>query len=275
MATQRLLSAVDNGGLDDTELPPRGWLSTVCCCFCKRRGAVDEDDDEESEGAPSPPQPPPARGTAAEAPLLPPVRAPRAPLPPSVRSGGRRGGDAAAAAAVLPKPPGWRAPSAGSSGAWPPATRSSSAPFTAPPPSSSAGGVASPPPLPPPLPRPCSFGALSGSAGSGPPVAHADDDCCPTCLEEWSGDNPAVPLPGCGHAFHLACVLEWSQRASSCPVCGATVDVEAVLAGDDDGALTADDSAIFHDAQSAVATDSDAGEDDAVYSSAATRYRRE
>ena len=266
MATQRLLSAADHG-LDDTELPPRGWLSTVCCCFGKRRGAADEDDDDEREEAPSQP---PARNASAEAPQLPPVRAPRAPLPPSVRSGGR-GGDAAAAAALLPKPPGWRAPSAGPSGAWPPATRSSSAPFTAPSPSASAG-VSSPPPLPPPLPRPRSFGALSGSAGSGPPAAHADDDCCPTCLEEWSGDNPAVPLPGCGHAFHLACVLEWSQRASSCPVCGATVDVEAVLAGDD-AASTADDSAVFHDAQSAVATDSDAGEDD-VYSSAA-RYRRE
>ena len=150
--------------------------------------------------------------------------------------------------------------------------------------------MSSPPPLPPPLPRPRSFASLSGSAGGGPPKAHDDDDCCPTCLEEWSADNPAVPLV-CGHAFHLACVLEWSQRASSCPVCGARVDVDAVLAGshDDGGGVSAppsasrstaslahEESAVFYDARSAVASDSDAGEDESTFTSSRTSpYRRD
>ena len=148
--------------------------------------------------------------------------------------------------------------------------------------------MSSPPPLPPPLPRPRSFASLSGSAGGGPPKAHDDDDACPTCLDEWSADNPACPLP-CGHAFHLACVLEWSQRASSCPVCGARVDAETLLAGshDDGGGVSAppstgaaslahEESAVFYDARSAVASDSDAGEDDATFTSQRTSpYRRD
>jgi len=34
-------------------------------------------------------------------------------------------------------------------------------------------------------------------------VSLADEDCCPTCFEEYSGENPKMPLV-CGHHFHLA-----------------------------------------------------------------------
>jgi len=279
MATQRLLGDDErDSGIDDLARPRAGWFSAVCCC-CFGGGA--DEDGEASGGVPSPASAGgAARASAAER------AAPRAPLPPSVRSGGRGAGsgDAAAAVALLPKPPGWRGPGAGA-GPWPPATRSS-APFATR--ASGGSGVSSPPPLPAPLPRPRSFASLAGSAGSAPPAPHADDDCCPTCLEEWSADNPAVPLPACGHAFHLACVLEWSQRASSCPVCGARVDVDAVLAASPPAAeasfasaaeTSAEEAAsVFYDARSAVASDSDCGEDgDAVYSSAtrAASHRRD
>lgn len=54
----------------------------------------------------------------------------------------------------------------------------------------------------------------------------SDDDACPTCLEPFTGDNPASVLD-CGHAFHLACHLAWEERCGSvgrgleCPLCAA------------------------------------------------------
>lgn len=57
-----------------------------------------------------------------------------------------------------------------------------------------------------------------------------DDDSCPTCLEPFTPDNPRMQL-ACGHAFHLACCLEWEERCvgslgmseATCPVCAAPV----------------------------------------------------
>ncbi|XP_057968379.1 E3 ubiquitin-protein ligase At3g02290-like [Malania oleifera] len=46
-----------------------------------------------------------------------------------------------------------------------------------------------------------------------------DEDVCPTCLEEYSPENPKI-ITKCTHHFHLACIYEWMERSESCPVCG-------------------------------------------------------
>jgi hypothetical protein len=46
----------------------------------------------------------------------------------------------------------------------------------------------------------------------------ADEDCCPTCFEEYDAENPKMPL-ACGHHFHLGCIYEWYERSELCPVC--------------------------------------------------------
>lgn len=46
----------------------------------------------------------------------------------------------------------------------------------------------------------------------------ADEDCCPTCFEEYDAENPKMRLV-CGHHFHLGCVYEWYERSELCPVC--------------------------------------------------------
>tara|TARA_B110001450_G_scaffold239943_1_gene248227 strand:+ start:887 stop:1426 length:540 start_codon:yes stop_codon:yes gene_type:complete len=40
---------------------------------------------------------------------------------------------------------------------------------------------------------------------------------CSVCL--GPADSSTVSLPGCGHSFHLPCILTWTQRDSRCPVC--------------------------------------------------------
>ncbi|KAM0949866.1 putative transcription factor C2H2 family [Dioscorea sansibarensis] len=46
-----------------------------------------------------------------------------------------------------------------------------------------------------------------------------DEDVCPTCLEEYTPENPKVILQ-CSHDFHLSCIYEWMERSEACPVCG-------------------------------------------------------
>uniref|UniRef100_A0A7N0UDV5 RING-type E3 ubiquitin transferase n=1 Tax=Kalanchoe fedtschenkoi TaxID=63787 RepID=A0A7N0UDV5_KALFE len=46
-----------------------------------------------------------------------------------------------------------------------------------------------------------------------------EEDVCPTCLEEYGEENPKITTQ-CNHHFHLACIYEWMERSSSCPVCG-------------------------------------------------------
>ncbi|CAI9752766.1 unnamed protein product [Fraxinus pennsylvanica] len=46
-----------------------------------------------------------------------------------------------------------------------------------------------------------------------------DEDVCPTCLEEYSTENPKI-ITECSHHFHLGCIYEWMERSDSCPVCG-------------------------------------------------------
>jgi hypothetical protein len=80
-----------------------------------------------------------------------------------------------------------------------------------------------------------SDGALRcAGSGSG---SQEDDNACPTCLEAYTADQPPSTLH-CGHAFHLACILSWSETGrDDCPLCGAAVCVEThmarIFAGDD------------------------------------------
>ncbi|KAL6181898.1 hypothetical protein ACLB2K_048546 [Fragaria x ananassa] len=45
-----------------------------------------------------------------------------------------------------------------------------------------------------------------------------EEDVCPTCLEEYDGENPRITTK-CDHHFHLACILEWMERSDTCPMC--------------------------------------------------------
>lgn len=45
-----------------------------------------------------------------------------------------------------------------------------------------------------------------------------EEECCPTCLEEYDTENPKI-ITKCEHHFHLACILEWLERSETCPVC--------------------------------------------------------
>ncbi|XP_078437373.1 E3 ubiquitin-protein ligase At3g02290-like [Wolffia australiana] len=46
-----------------------------------------------------------------------------------------------------------------------------------------------------------------------------DEDACPTCLEEYTPEDPKISLQ-CSHHFHLGCIYEWMERSEACPVCG-------------------------------------------------------
>ncbi|XP_061366862.1 E3 ubiquitin-protein ligase At3g02290-like isoform X2 [Gastrolobium bilobum] len=46
-----------------------------------------------------------------------------------------------------------------------------------------------------------------------------EEDICPTCLEEYTKENPKI-MTKCSHHFHLGCIYEWMERSDNCPVCG-------------------------------------------------------
>ncbi|KAG6399002.1 hypothetical protein SASPL_140475 [Salvia splendens] len=46
-----------------------------------------------------------------------------------------------------------------------------------------------------------------------------DRDECPTCLEEYTSENPKITAK-CNHHYHLSCIYEWMERSENCPVCG-------------------------------------------------------
>ncbi|PKA50369.1 E3 ubiquitin-protein ligase [Apostasia shenzhenica] len=46
-----------------------------------------------------------------------------------------------------------------------------------------------------------------------------EDDVCPTCLDEYTTENPMI-VTSCSHHFHLGCIYEWMERSELCPVCG-------------------------------------------------------
>ncbi|ONM34955.1 E3 ubiquitin-protein ligase At3g02290 isoform X1 [Zea mays] len=60
-------------------------------------------------------------------------------------------------------------------------------------------------------------------------VASEDEDVCPTCLEEYTPDNPKI-ITKCCHHFHLGCIYEWMERSDTCPICGNGVLREPMIA---------------------------------------------
>ncbi|KAL5739306.1 hypothetical protein ACOSP7_028224 [Xanthoceras sorbifolium] len=46
-----------------------------------------------------------------------------------------------------------------------------------------------------------------------------EEDVCPTCLDEYTPENPKI-VTKCCHHFHLGCIYEWMERSENCPVCG-------------------------------------------------------
>ncbi|KAL8150419.1 hypothetical protein V2J09_020227 [Rumex salicifolius] len=49
-------------------------------------------------------------------------------------------------------------------------------------------------------------------------------DECPTCLEEYSEENPKMTTK-CEHNFHLACIFEWLERSDTCPICNKEMEI--------------------------------------------------
>ncbi|KAJ8570040.1 hypothetical protein K7X08_006617 [Anisodus acutangulus] len=52
-----------------------------------------------------------------------------------------------------------------------------------------------------------------------------DEDVCPTCLEEYTPENPKI-FTKCSHHYHLSCIYEWQERSEKCPVCGKLMEFE-------------------------------------------------
>ncbi|XP_010907968.1 E3 ubiquitin-protein ligase At3g02290 isoform X1 [Elaeis guineensis] len=60
--------------------------------------------------------------------------------------------------------------------------------------------------------------------GTGYVVATSEDeDVCPTCLDEYTPENPKI-VTKCSHHFHLSCIYEWMERSDSCPICGKEME---------------------------------------------------
>lgn len=50
-----------------------------------------------------------------------------------------------------------------------------------------------------------------------------DEDVCPTCLDEYTPENPKI-ITKCSHHFHLGCIYEWMERSEFCPLCGKEME---------------------------------------------------
>ncbi|KAL3830600.1 hypothetical protein ACJIZ3_019402 [Penstemon smallii] len=50
-------------------------------------------------------------------------------------------------------------------------------------------------------------------------VSPDEEDVCPTCLEEYTEENPKI-ITKCSHHYHLSCIYEWMERSANCPICG-------------------------------------------------------
>ncbi|KAL7260790.1 hypothetical protein ACSBR1_006453 [Camellia fascicularis] len=55
------------------------------------------------------------------------------------------------------------------------------------------------------------------------PPAEEDEDVCPTCLEEYTTENPKI-ITHCHHQYHLSCIYEWMERSDKCPICGKLME---------------------------------------------------
>lgn len=52
-----------------------------------------------------------------------------------------------------------------------------------------------------------------------------EDNDCSICLEDYSeADPPSVT--GCGHEYHLHCILCWCQRSAHCPICWEPISMK-------------------------------------------------
>ncbi|KAI8021885.1 putative E3 ubiquitin-protein ligase RHB1A [Camellia lanceoleosa] len=54
-----------------------------------------------------------------------------------------------------------------------------------------------------------------------------EEDVCPTCLEDYDAENPKI-ITKCNHYFHLSCILEWTERSDTCPICDQAMIFEAM-----------------------------------------------
>lgn len=50
-----------------------------------------------------------------------------------------------------------------------------------------------------------------------------NEDVCPTCLDEYTLENPKI-VTQCSHHFHLGCIYEWMERSDTCPMCGKMME---------------------------------------------------
>ncbi|KAK9052657.1 hypothetical protein SSX86_029287 [Deinandra increscens subsp. villosa] len=50
-----------------------------------------------------------------------------------------------------------------------------------------------------------------------------NEDVCPTCLDEYTSENPKI-VTQCSHHFHLGCIYEWMERSDTCPMCGKMME---------------------------------------------------
>jgi DNA repair exonuclease SbcCD ATPase subunit len=48
-------------------------------------------------------------------------------------------------------------------------------------------------------------------------------DVCSICLENFSANTCSCKLPGCGHTFHVSCILNVVQYDIRCPICRNTI----------------------------------------------------
>ncbi|KAJ6837488.1 E3 ubiquitin-protein ligase-like [Iris pallida] len=66
--------------------------------------------------------------------------------------------------------------------------------------------------------------SIEGLYGAGYNMATSEDeDICPTCLDEYTSENPKI-LTKCSHHFHLGCIYEWMERSDYCPICGKEME---------------------------------------------------
>ena len=178
---------------------PKSLMARLLCCCC----SADDDD---------------GFATSARAPLLPDSGAER-------RRHRGRGGQAPRHAQQPPRAP--LPPVAHGADAWRSHVGSevidSEEPFRTPPPLG--------------LRPPTAF--VAPSSGGEAQDGGVDANCCPTCLEDYTEENPSFSTP-CGHSFHLVCMLAWyEQGKEECPLCGAKVNLSTVVDGGSTSAAAA------------------------------------
>ncbi|KAG5415924.1 hypothetical protein IGI04_003491 [Brassica rapa subsp. trilocularis] len=58
-------------------------------------------------------------------------------------------------------------------------------------------------------------------------ATHKDQTECAVCLSEFEEGESGRVLPGCKHAFHVACIDMWFHSHSTCPLCRSLVEPPA------------------------------------------------